>query len=116
MAFKPSLIMSRNDVTVDHKQVICPNTTWIGYSSNKLRPGMFFSYKQGASVKLGRMHHRIASGEHEGYIVAQVAIDSFMANHCERWVNPNDVTETRPMDKVDAEIVDLFNRRVSMWE
>ena len=114
--FKPSLIMSRNDVTVDHKQVICPNTTWIGYSSNKLRPGMFFSYKQGASVKLGRMHHRIASGEHEGYIVAQVAIDSFMANHCERWVNPDDVIETRPADKVDAEIVNLFNCRISMWD
>ena len=116
--FKPCLKMSRQDVTVDHKQVLCPKSTWIGFSSNVLKPGMFFNYRTENGIYLARMHHRIAktsTNECKGYIVAQVAIDGFMSNHCERWINPNDVIETRPADRVDAEIIALFDRRVTMW-
>ena len=69
------------------------------------------------------MHYRIkgqivsASGfRNKGHIVAQVAIDTAMSNHCERWVDPLDVLETIPSDRIEPEILALFERKVTMWD
>lgn len=123
MKFKPNLKMSRTDVEVDGKQVRCPNSSWLGYSTSVLSPGDFFIYSEseamvGVSTRLGRMHYKL---EHEstrqfaGMIVAQVAVDPFMSIHAERWIYPNSVLEVRPTEHMDPEIVALFERRVSMW-
>lgn len=124
MKFKPNLKMSRKDVEVDGKQVKCLNSFLVGNSGLFLKPGMFFIYRgDNAASRLARMHYRLKDAPHgqgeqpnAGSIVAQVAINPFMSNHCERWVRPCDVLATCPTERMDPEIVALFERRVSMWE
>ena len=119
--FKPCLKMSRKDVEIDHKQVKCLQVPCVGYSSYTLKPGMFFTFRDGDHLHLARMHHRLVKTlgpdvHLRDLIVAQVIVDGFGQNHCERWVEPKDVIETRPIENMPPEIVDLFDRLVTMWD
>ena len=117
--FHGNLKMSRKDVEVDQCHVHVPNSSWLGFSKGTLRPGDFFVYLEHTTRRLGRMHYRIAQESQrlcDGFIVAQVAINSCLSNHCERWVSPMDVLETIPADRVEPEILALFERKVSMWD
>lgn len=109
----------RTDTTIDSRQVICRNASTIGYSSVKLRVGMFFVYSEdgdGDRRRLGRMIGRVSApaigeGENyspriEGYILALVLSDN--GAHCyERWIDPNNVIETRDAEGM-AEFAAFF--------
>lgn len=117
--FHGNLKMSRKDVEVDQREVRVPNSSWLGFSSGTLRPGDFFVFMNYTRQTLARMHYRVKKeslGLCNGHIVAQIARNSCLSNHCEGWVNPMDVLETIPADRVEPEILALFERKVTMWD
>lgn len=93
----------RTDCALDGRQVLCRNASTIGYSSVFLRVGMPFTFRDGEETRTARMLARVkyapqlAHNEKpiKNWILAMVL--SPMGTHCyERWVNPDDVTQTHP--------------------
>lgn len=83
---------------ISKRQVICPNASLIGHSTNKARVGSWIHYGDAAGSHVGRMIGRIEWAEPvggdstnvKGWIVALVLT---MENRsCSvRWINPKDV-------------------------
>jgi hypothetical protein len=114
--------MSRIDATVDSKQVDVPKSSWLGHSRGVLRVGDFFVFRESDtdSVKLARMHYRLAYAPQigndppaTGMIVAQVAHIS-MTFSMERWVKPEWVIETIPSVVMDEHIRAWFEARIRL--
>jgi hypothetical protein len=90
----------RTDATIDRKQVICRNSSHIGYSKVIARTGDMLLWSEGTEHNLGRVIGRVAYAPAlEGdkapvrnwLVVARLSND--MTFVCERWVNPENVTQ-----------------------
>ena len=115
---------SRKDVERNKKQVNCPESSYIGYSSTKLRHGDCFLYIENTTT--GTFHYRLAKCHGQikplanlekddptpqWYILAQSA-DWTMRYTYERWIDPKDVTEIIPKDRINEHIERFFEDRL----
>jgi len=91
----------RTDIITDKRQVLCKNSSSIGYSQHKARVGDFVFWMENVGKgehtyqveRLGRMLGRITWTSDEGkcvYIVVAILHDSMHLG--ERWVKPEMVT------------------------
>lgn len=81
----------------DMRQVICPNSSGIGYSSVIARPGYWIAWDEGDGQRFGRVLGRIAESEHftgaencAGYIAA-VRLTCELTHAYVAWVKPDTV-------------------------
>ena len=74
-----------------------------------------FHLLAGRPKRLARYHGRIRPNTGGNWqILAQVASD-FMGETCERWIEPADVIETCPADRMRPEIVAIFEKTVNFF-
>jgi hypothetical protein len=95
----------RTDCKIDNRKVICKNSSLIGYSTNVVKAGDFFTYTDHnrnqiqMARSLGRVSAPALSANEKpinGYILALVLSgDGTFA--FERWVNPDDVQSVMPL-------------------
>ena len=104
---------SRTDVERNKQQSICVNSSWQGFSSNKLRCGDLFTYNE---KHIGGIHNTRFAKCHgqikpkiggTWQILAQVSND-MMTTTFERWVDANDVMAVRPQKEADPNILKYF--------
>lgn len=94
----------RHDVTIDKRQVTCPNASVIGYGKRNAQVGDVIRFEENGIPRIGRMIGRIAfapaiCGEKkhiEGYILA-VCLGIELTHLAERWVDPATVTYVTPL-------------------
>jgi len=111
---------SRSDVTRDKQQTILPYqpNLMLGYSRCKLQFGDCFTFREtytnnSSQIYLAKYHGRIkpvserAETKDGYYILAQVA-NHMMTFTYERWILPEDVTETLPAKYVKPQIKTFF--------
>lgn len=107
---------ARTDVERDKRQISCPNSSFLGFSSTTLRFGDFFIYRTQYSRhseieykgSFARCHGRVKStisGPY--YILAQVASTN-MTFTFERWVTPEQVIEIIPTNHANKHILKFF--------
>ena len=113
---------SRKDIERNKQQVICINSSWLGYSSNKLRHGDLFTYREvyangTFSTRLAKCHgqvkplNRLGSTDAVGWqILAQVS-NHEMTNTYERWVPPDEVMVVTPKAHANLHILAYFEER-----
>lgn len=86
----------RTDIITDKRQVICKNSSRIGYSTYKVRIGDFVMWDVSGHREVGRMLGRITWTSTEGkclyILVARLSHDCTFVGG-ERWIKPEDVTE-----------------------
>jgi hypothetical protein len=116
---------SRTDVKRDKRQLLLPNVSLIGYSTNLLRYGDFFTYKEYYTdktygIRLGRCHGRVIplsnlEGTTKDYtkkwLILTQAAEHMMTFTYERWIEVEDVTEMIPKDKMSDHIKNWFVER-----
>lgn len=109
---------SRKDITRDKRQSKCLNSTLLGFSSYTLKYGDFFiyeeSYTDGTKQKrFAKCHGRVKPEKSLGnepvqyYILAQV-ISFDLRYDMERWIEPKDVIETVPAERMNDHVKKLF--------
>lgn len=93
----------RTDVTIDKKQVPCPNASRIGYDKYKAQVGDVITYtergQEHTARMIGRIVHAPSLGETpaiKGWILA-IRINHELDHTCERWINPADVTRVQSL-------------------
>jgi len=85
----------------DRKQVLCKNSSLIGYSTNQARVGSWLTYSEDSrDIKIGRMIGRVqwcdTNGENcKGWIVALV-LPQDATFLMVRWVEPSSVRSIHP--------------------
>ena len=112
---KSKMKTSRNDVERNERKINVPTSSWLGYSRGYLSFGDFFIYSQDGHRRMARYHGQIrpvAGGAWQ--ILAQVAGD-FIDYTYERWIDPRDVLETLPADRVRPEIVAVFDQTINFF-
>lgn len=86
----------RTDIITDSRQVICKNSSHIGYSTYKVRVGDFVMWDENGYRQKGRMLARITWTATEGkcryILVARLSHDCTFVGG-ERWIKPEDVVE-----------------------
>jgi hypothetical protein len=103
----------RKDVKRNRRQTICPNSSWLGYSSSKLKYGDLFMYYEyyedkTTGTRIGKCHGRIKPiAENKSYILSQ-SISTNLQFSYERWVDPKDVIEIIPKEKANKNILAFF--------
>lgn len=109
---------SRKDVKIDKRDMPVFNSTSLGYSRATLKKGDHFIYKERYTdgthgFRLAKSHGRVkpvVSLENEPvkwYILAQAASDGMTFTY-ERWIEPDNVTEVIPKDRVNSNIEAFF--------
>lgn len=105
----------RNDVIIDKKQVICRNSSLLGYSTCKVRFGMIVRYKNGEfDNMIGRVAGRIAYAPALGETpvirnwILVMALGPNLTYAMERWVNPDDVIEAYDPSRPDTDILEFI--------
>ena len=115
---------SRKDIQRNKQQTICPNSSLIGYSTNKLRYGDLFAYRE-QSLDGGYVYYfakcqgrvkpntQISDSDSIGWhILAQTSntqgVPSFTY---ERWVLPEDVVSIEPKEHANKHILAYFEER-----
>lgn len=118
---KGRMATMRSDVERNRKMISVPNSSWIGFSRGNLRYGDFFLALRGEYQVLCRCHGCIRlrpdgskrSGELMHWrILAQAAAPS-MTWTGERWIDPEDVFETIPAERMDENIVAFFDKHLT---
>jgi len=112
---KSKMKTMRADVERNECKIDTSNASWLGFSCGSLSFGDFFIYSKDGQKYLARYHGQIrpmTGGEWQ--ILAQVAGD-FMGETYERWVNPADVIETRPANRIRPEIVAVFDKTINFF-
>lgn len=80
----------------DMRQVICPNSSCIGYSSNIAKPGYWVTVREGLSAPyLARVLGRVAETDRDGLdCKGHLAVVRLFDTHCTvRWVHPYSVQD-----------------------
>ena len=112
---KSKMQTSRKDVERNERKIYIPNASWLGFSRGSVSFGDFFIYSQDGQKRLARYHGCIRPNTGGNWqILAQVASD-FMGETYERWVEPADVIETCPADRMRPEIVAIFEKTVNFF-
>ena len=98
---------SRNDIEIDRKQVMIKNSSTMGYSRWFLRKGDMFIYKE--YYQDGSFHYRQAishgrvrplkriddTDKLQWFVLAQTISENLQYSY-ERWIEPENITETIP--------------------
>lgn len=94
----------RTDVTIDKKQVHCPNTSRLGFDKSKAQVGDLILFSEGERIITARMIGRIAYAPQcaetppiRGWILA-ICLNDSLDHTFERWVNPADVLRVEPLE------------------
>jgi hypothetical protein len=105
----------RTDVIIDKKQVVCRNTSTLGFSKWKAQVGNLLLFKEGGRIVTGRMIGRIQHGYFDGKSLKNhlvvICISPRLDWTFERWVDPNDVTEIYDLNSEyarHAEVLEHF--------
>lgn len=108
---------SRKDVERNKQQTYCPNSSFIGFSSSKLKYGDMFVYKYSndETLYVAKCHGRIKATfplnhdrkDTQWHILAQTMSRS-MQFSMERWVEPECVIGTIPKDRINPHLDALF--------
>lgn len=112
----------RSDVERDRQLTNVPNSSYIGFSSGKLRYGDFFVVRDGDCQWLCRCHGRIRPngntrpGELKYWRILAQAAPTHMGWTGERWIDPEDVFETIPAERMDPNIVKFFEEHCTAEE
>ena len=110
---KSKMRTMRADVVRNERKIDVPNSSWIGFSRGSLSFGDFFIYSHDGHRRMARYHGQIRPVSGGAWqILAQVA-DNFMGCTYERWIDPRDVLETRPANRVRPEIVAVFEKTIN---
>lgn len=103
----------RTDVTIDRKQVRCPNTSHGGYDKYKAQVGDIVLFNESGHSLVGRMIGRIVYAPPCGetpairnYILV-IALSQDMTFSMERWVNPADVMRVQA-PRSHKQVMDYF--------
>jgi hypothetical protein len=108
----------RTDVTIDKKQVKCPNSSFLGYSTYKAQFGDLLEWQSPSSERqIGRMIGRIAyapkletsDNDVTGWIVV-CALSNSLDHVYERWINPEWVNRITPKSRLPEhrEVLESF--------
>jgi hypothetical protein len=106
----------RTDATIDRKQVICRNSSHLGYSKVTARTGDIVIYSEGKEW-----------GTHVGRVIGRIAYAPSLANEApirkwlllaclsndltcvgERWVNPEDVSQVFAVREETRKLLAFF--------
>lgn len=104
----------RTDCILDKRQVVCRNSSHIGFSHVTARVGDMVLFREGEHTRTGRMLARIQwapgiCGDKPIKNWLCVAVISDRLDHvCERWVNPVDVLEVYRMEDVNLDVIRWF--------
>ena len=100
---------ARTDVKVIKRKITVPNSSWLGFSSSTLRPGDLFTYQDGNQVRTGKMHGVINTLRFPKVklVLAQVLFNNLQFSG-ERWIDPKDVIETIPSERVSKHLKAYF--------
>lgn len=116
----------RKDVERNKRQTLVKNSSLLGYSTNMLRYGDMFRYKEtytngSFSYRNALCHGRIRplnkineTDKIQWYILAQTVSENMQFTY-ERWVSPEKVVETVPKDKINQHIKDFFTEKEDIW-
>lgn len=81
----------------DMRQVVCPNASCIGHSSNIAKPGYWITWNMHGSLRTGRVLGRIAECDDDGYDCAGFLVVMMLhVGHMHagiQWIEPTTVTE-----------------------
>ncbi len=98
---------SRTDITLNKKVVVCKNSTFIGYSSSKLKYGDFFTCTDYPG-QLCKCHGQVKPNDTDEWVIlAQVASSDTQFTY-ERWIKPESVLKTLPAEKANQNIAAFF--------
>lgn len=112
---KGKMATMRSDVERNRKMISVPNSSWIGFSRGNLRYGDFFLTNEN---RLGRCHGQVRASfmskdpVKRWGILAQMAAPN-MTWTGERWIDPEDVFETIPSERMDENIVAFFDKHLT---
>jgi hypothetical protein len=110
----------RTDITIDRKQVKCPNASMLGFGKWKAQVGNLVTYRvtytDGSSrEETGRMVGRIAYGSNlttggslRNHLVL-LSISSDLTHTMERWIDPKDVVRIHDIDEEYLQIRSVMN-------
>jgi hypothetical protein len=112
---------SRADIIRNKRQVKVLNSSLIGHSTNILRYGDHFLYKEYYQDKtfhyrLAKCHGQIKPVYNGRWLILAQSADWTMTFSYERWIEPNDVIETIPKGKVNSHIEAFFLEKETMWD
>jgi hypothetical protein len=106
----------RTDATIDRKQVICRNSSHLGYSKVTARTGDIVVYSEGKEwgTHVARVIGRVAYAPSLGtepairnyLVVASMSNDLTFVG--ERWVNPEDVSQVFSVRPETARLLAFF--------
>lgn len=111
----------RKNIVRDNRPIklIYDNMTLIGHSRLTLHKGDCFLYHEhhtdGTKCKrFARCHGRVKPNDSDQWLIlAQVAND-MMSFTFERWVDPKDIFETLPNDKIKPGIKQFFEHQIEL--